>query len=198
MIIIDEGIITIEKGEFATIDSAGKILDDAAGLGDDVDDTFEVLGGNRVEFKARRPARIDEKTISPAQTLPDSFGDEWGERVKHLENHLEGDFEKGNILVNLLTFDEPVSVFIPDSRGESLDGFGEAIFLEIIFDFFFALGEFATNPIFTNIIGRIGKLSASENSAFVDNLSVKFVCGDFESGKTISLGFVDHALNESC
>lgn len=75
--------------------------------------------------------------------------------MEHLQNHFESDFEKGDVLVDFLAFDEPVGVFVPDSGIEGFDGFGEAVVCEIVFDFFFAGGEFAANPVFTHVVGRV-------------------------------------------
>lgn len=118
--------------------------------------------------------------------------------MKHLEDHFESIFEERDVFVDLLTLDEPGGVFVPDGIRKSLDGFGKTISGEIVFDFFFAGSQFAANPIFARVIGGVGKLSASGDSAFVDDFGVHFGGGDFESNRTAALRLVDHTLNKSC
>lgn len=117
--------------------------------------------------------------------------------MEHLQNHLEGDFEEGDVLVDFLTFDEPVGVFVPDGGIEGFDGFGEAIVREIVFDFFFAGGEFAANPVFAHVVGRVGKLGASFDSAGIDDFGILLFGGDFDGDRTVGMGFVDEGLDET-
>lgn len=117
--------------------------------------------------------------------------------MEHLQYHFESDFEEGNVLVDFLAFDEPVGIFIPDSGIEGLDGFGEAVAREIVFDFFLAGGEFATNPVFAHVVGRVGKFGAGFNSASVDDFGVLFFGGDFDGDWAVGMRFVDEGLDEA-
>jgi len=117
--------------------------------------------------------------------------------VEHLENHFESGLEEGDVLVNLLAFDEPVGIFVPDGGVEGFDGFGEAVVCEIVLNFFFTGGEFAADPVFAHVVGRVGKLGASGDGTFVDDVSGLFFGGDFDGDWAVGVGFVDHALNEA-
>lgn len=168
LIIVDEGIVAIKEIPFLAF-LGRKFLQESADFGDDSDKIIKLGGGNFVIFEAGGPLGSDEETVGPAERLPNSFGDERSKGVKHFEDHLESDFEKREIFVNLLALNEPVGVFIPDSGIESFDGFGEAIVLKIVFDGFFAGGELAANPVFTKVIGRIRRLLAGLDLALVDD-----------------------------
>ena len=54
-----------------------------------------------------------------------------------------------------MAFDEPVGVFVPDSRVKDFDGFGEAVFGEILFEHGATTVEFATDPIFAGVVGGV-------------------------------------------
>ena len=45
-------------------------------------------------------------------------------------------FEKWNVFINFLRFEEPVGVFVPDGAVEGFDGFGEAVTCHVLFDLF--------------------------------------------------------------
>lgn len=117
--------------------------------------------------------------------------------MEYLENHFEGDFEEREIFVNLLTFDEPVGVFVPNGGIEGFDGFREAIMLKVIFDDFFASGKLAADPIFTEMIGGIGGLFASLNLAFVDDGGGEFLVQNFDGNRGIGMGLVDERLDKA-
>jgi len=90
-----------------------------------------------------------------------------------------------------LAFEEPVGVFVPDSGVKGFDGFGEAIMREIVLDGFLAGGKLTTNPVFTEVIGRIGGLCASLDLAFVDNGGGEFLVEDFDGDGGIGMGFIN-------
>lgn len=117
--------------------------------------------------------------------------------MEHLENHFEGDFEEREIFVNLLTFDEPVGVFVPNGGIEGFDGFREAIMLKVIFDGFFASGKLAADPIFAEMIGGIGGLFAGLNLAFVDDGGGEFLVQNFDGNRGIGMGLVDERLDKA-
>ena len=117
--------------------------------------------------------------------------------MEHFEDHFESGLEEGDVLVNLLAFDEPIGVFVPDGGVEGFDGFREAVVREIVLDFFFAGGEFAADPVFAHVVGRVGKLGASGDGTFVDDVGGLFFGGDFDGDWAVGVGFVDHALNEA-
>lgn len=117
--------------------------------------------------------------------------------MEHLQNHLESDFEEGDVLVDFLAFDEPVGVFVPDSGIEGFDGFGEAVVCEIVLDFFFAGGEFAADPVFAHVVGRVGKFGASFDGAGIDDFGILFFGGDFDGDRAVRMGFVDEGLDET-
>ena len=117
--------------------------------------------------------------------------------MEHLQNHLEGDFEERDVFVDFLAFDEPVGVFVPDGGIEGFDGFREAIIREIVFDFFLAGGEFAANPVFAHVVGRVGKLGAGCDGTSIDDFSVLFFGGDFDGDWAVGVGFVNEGLDET-
>lgn len=196
LIIVDEGIVAVEEIPFFAF-LGWEFLKKSADLGDNGDEIIELSSGDFVIFEASRPFGRNEETVGPAEGLPDGFGDERSERMEHLENHLEGDFEKRKILVDFLTFQKPVGVFVPDGGIENLNSFGEAIMLEIVLDGFFASGEFATDPVFTKVVGRIRHLKTGLNLAFVDNVGREFLIQDFDSDRGVGVRFVNERLNEA-
>ena len=117
--------------------------------------------------------------------------------MEHFEDHLESDFEEGDIFVDFLAFNEPIGVFIPDGGIEGFDGFGEAVVCKIVLDFFFVGGKFAANPVFAHVVGRVGKLGTGLDGTFVDDFGVFFGSEDFQSNWAVGVGFVDHALDEA-
>ncbi len=96
-----------------------------------------------------------------------------------------------------MALDEPVGVFIPDGGIESFDGFGEAVVLEIVLDGFFASGEFAADPVLTEVIGGIRRLEAGLDLTLVDDIGREFLIQDLDSNRGIGMRFVDERLDEA-
>lgn len=101
LIVVDQGIVAIEEIPFLAF-LGWEFLQEGANFGDNGDKIIELGGGNFVVFKTGGPLRSDKEAVGPTEGLPDGFGDKGGERMEHLQNHLESDFEKRKILVNLL------------------------------------------------------------------------------------------------
>ena len=93
---------------------------------------------------------VDEEAGSPAEGLPDGFGDEGHEGVGHDEEVFEGGLEEREVFVDFLAFEEPVGVFVPDGGVDELDGFGEAVVDEVFFEVFVEAVEFAADPVFAH------------------------------------------------
>ncbi len=197
LVVVDERIVVEEETPFLPLGRRREALQGGTNLRDNRDEVLELFGRDRVELEPWRPRLDDELAFGPAEALPDGFSKERRKGVEHFEDRLKSDLEQGNVLVDLLTFDEPVGVFVPDDRIEGFDGFGEAIVGKVVFDLFFGGGELAADPIFTKVVGRVGKLATSLDGSFVDDRGVKFVRGNFESGKTIGMRLIDHTLDKT-
>lgn len=74
LIVVDEGIVAIEKIPFFAF-FRREFLEEGADFGDDSDEIVELSGGDFVEFEAGGPFRSDKETVGPAERLPDGFGD---------------------------------------------------------------------------------------------------------------------------
>ncbi len=114
----------------------------------------------------------DTHALCPAKRLPNGFGDEWREWMKHDKDVFERALEKVGIFPKFFAFEEPVGVFVPDEIVDSVTCLGEAIFAEEALDFFVSSVDFAADPVFAKIV-----------------YDYVFILG---------LGIVDHILNEAC
>ena len=71
----------------------------------------------------RWPRAGNKHAVGPAEALPDCFGDEWREWMKHDEELLEGLLDERRVLPELFTFDKPVSVAVPDEIVDKIASF---------------------------------------------------------------------------
>lgn len=129
------------------------------------------------------PMLSDDHTPSPTEGLPDGLGGERREGVEDDQEVLEGFLEEGDVLEDLLGFEEPVSVFVPDGVVEEFIGLGEAVMFDQAGGFADGEIEFADDPIFAHVVGA-------------DFAPVHIGGGKFSAVDGVA-GFVDEVLDEA-
>lgn len=169
--VLDEELVgvherIIAEGDWVS-DGAREALEVTADVDDDVLELFELLDALSVDFVEFWPFLVNQHAVGPAEGLPDSLSDKWGEWVKHDEDLLKSGFEKGGIFPEFFAFEEPVGVFVPDEIVEKIACFGEAVVVEKLLQLFVGLIEVVANPIFTIVVD--GELLVAFG-VFVDNL----------------------------
>ena len=153
--VLNEELIVVHKrivveGDWI-VPCPGDTLIVAADIGDDVGELGEFVGLVLIELIWGWPGFSDNHTVGPIEGLPDGLGNEWRERMEHLEDLLEGALEEIGVFPEFFSFDEPVGVLVPDEIVDEVAGFSEAIMLDEMLEFLIGGIDLGANPIFAEI-----------------------------------------------
>ena len=146
--------LIIDKGDWVAT-GTWKCLVVAADVGNDSDKLAELVGFLLVDLEWLWPVLRDDHAVGPAEALPDCFGDEWCEWVKHDEELLEGLLDERRVLPELFAFDKPVGIAVPDEVVDEVAGFCEAVVFDELLEFLAGLVELVANPVFAEALALV-------------------------------------------
>ena len=146
--------LIIDKGDWVAT-GTWKCLVVTADVGNDSDKLAELVGFLLVDFEWLWPVLRDDHAVGPAEALPDCFGDEWREWVKHDEELLESLLDERRVLPELFTFDKPVGIAIPDEVVDEVASFCKAVVFDELLELLAGLVELVANPVFAEALALV-------------------------------------------